>query len=347
MPEEQKPNGAPSIAGLSEHTRAKWAAASTPEEIAANLPPMLDLTIENITENVMKINSMCDNPRLRYLILKLIQTAHDYIRDVGLQFDEWEQAWQFLTKVGQISTDVRHEFVLLSDILGISALVDAISYPAVPGATESSVLGPFHDEEAHSFQYGESITAAGTPGEPTIVRGWIKDTEGNLVSKALIDVWETDGNGVYDLEYDGSQDPNCRGKIFSDDKGHYLFSCVKPVAYPISNDGPVGELLRKMKRHWFRPAHMHFMVAHPEYTKLITALYSRDSNFVESDTVFGVKKSLIVDYNWSEDLELAKTHSVEPIVRTIDGRESTGFWLLEQDFVLVKKGPPPARKTED
>ena len=96
---EQQPNGIPSVAGLSDRTRAKWAAASTPEEIAANLPPMLDLTIENITENVMKINSMCDNPRLRYLILKLIQTAHDYVREVGLQFDEWEQAWQFLTKV--------------------------------------------------------------------------------------------------------------------------------------------------------------------------------------------------------------------------------------------------------
>ncbi|OJJ99363.1 hypothetical protein ASPACDRAFT_44024 [Aspergillus aculeatus ATCC 16872] len=340
-------NGAPPVEGLSDRTRAKWAAASTPEEIAANLPPMLDLTIENITENVMKINSMCDNPRLRYLILKLIQAAHDYVRDVGLQFDEWEQAWQFLTKVGQISTDVRHEFVLLSDILGISALVDALSYPAVPGATESSVLGPFHDEEAHSFQYGESIFTEGTPGEPTIVRGWIKDTDGNNVPKALIDVWETDGNGVYDLEYDGNADPNCRGKILSDEKGHFLFLCVKPVAYPISNDGPVGELLRKLKRHWFRPAHMHFMIEHPAYTKLITALYSRDSNFVESDTVFGVKKSLIVDYNWCEDLKLAQEHNVTPITKTIDGKESTGFWLLEQDFILVKKSPPPPRKTED
>lgn len=145
---------------------------------------------------------------------------------------------------------------MLSDILGISALVDAISYPAVPGATESSVLGPFHDEEAHSFEYGESITSDGTPGEPTIVRGFVRDTDGNIVPKALIDVWETDGNGVYDLEYAGSQEPNCRGKIFTDARGHYLFKCVKPVAYPISNDGPVGELLRKLKRHWYRPAHM-------------------------------------------------------------------------------------------
>ncbi|OGM43618.1 catechol dioxygenase [Aspergillus bombycis] len=306
-----------------ERTRAKWATAFTPEEIAANLPPMLDLTIENITENVMKINSICDNPRLRYLVLKLVQAAHDYVREVGLQFDEWEQAWQFLTKVGQISTDVRHEFVLLSDILGISALVDAISYPAVPGATESSILGPFHDEEAHSFQYGESIASVGTAGEPTIVRGFVKDTEGNAVPNALIDVWETDGNGVYDLEYDGQEEPNCRGKLFTDGTGHYLFSCVKPVAYPVSNDGPVGELLRKLKRHWYRPAHM-----------------SRDSSF-------GVQKSLIVDYTWCEDLELAKQHNVNPVTKTIEGQESKGFWLLERDFILVKKSAPAPQKTQD
>ncbi|KAK5716795.1 hypothetical protein LTS12_027757, partial [Elasticomyces elasticus] len=199
-------NGAAKSLNLSEKTRAKW--ASNPEEISRTLPPMLDLTIENITENVMKINSVCNNPRLRFLIMKLIKASHDYIRDVGLQFDEWEQAWQFLTRVGQISNDVRHEFVLLSDILGISALVDALSYPTVPGATESSVLGPFHDDEAHSFQYGDSITTNGTPGEPTIVQGFVRDTEGNPVNKAMIDVWETDGEGVYDLEYEGNQDPN-------------------------------------------------------------------------------------------------------------------------------------------
>ncbi|KAJ5692636.1 hypothetical protein N7462_002059, partial [Penicillium macrosclerotiorum] len=324
---------------LSDRTQAKWAAGS-PENIAAHLPPMLDLTIENITENVMQINSMCDNPRLRYLITKLVKASHDYVRDVGLHFDEWQEACEFLTRVGQISTDVRREFVLLSDILGISALVDAISYPAVPDATESSVLGPFHDEDAHSFGYGDSITAEGTPGEPTMVRGFVRDTDGNPIPKALIDVWETDGNGVYDLEYAGSQDPNCRGKVLTDTRGHFLFKCVKPVAYPISNDGPVGELLRKLKRHWYRPAHMHFMVIHPDYTKLVTALYSCDSDFVESDTVFGVKKSLIVEYKWSEDLELAREHKLVPIVKNIGNRESTGFWLLDRDFVLVEKRAP-------
>lgn len=158
--------------------------------------------------------------------------------------------------MGQISTDVRHEMVLLSDILGISALVDSISFPTVPGSTESSILGPFHDEEALLFGAGESIALEGTPGEATLVRGNIRDLNGNPVEKALIDVWETDGNGVYDLEYIEKEGPNCRGKVLSDKDGKYAFLCVKPVAYPISNDGPVGELLRTLNRHWYRPAHM-------------------------------------------------------------------------------------------
>ncbi|KAB8077558.1 Intradiol ring-cleavage dioxygenase [Aspergillus leporis] len=255
----------------------------SPPRVAAHLPPMLDLIIENITEN----------------------------------FDEWEQVWQFLTKVGQISTDVRHEFVLLSDILGISALVDAISDPAVPGATESSVLGPFHGEEAHSSQYGESITSAGTPGEPTIVRGYVKDTEGNAGSKALIDVWEPDGNGVHDLEYDGQEEPNCRGKLFTDESGHYLFTCVKPVT--------------KLKRHWYRPAHM---VDHSFVLPV-----------VKSDTVFGVKKSLIVDYNWCEDLELAKQHSIvwSQSSRHLMGKNRKGFGCYTGTFIIVKKSAPARR----
>lgn len=146
--------------------------------------------------------------------------------------------------------------VLLSDILGISALVDSISHPAVPGATEYSLLGPFHDDRAHFVELGESITSEGTPGEATLVRGTIKDINGNPVDKALIDVWETDGNGTYDVEYIDKDGPDFRGKLYSDKNGAFYFSCVRPVPYPIANDGPVGALLRKLNRHFFRPAHM-------------------------------------------------------------------------------------------
>jgi len=255
---------------VNESTRLKWTAQS--EEHVA--PPMLDLTIENITQNVKLANSNHkSNPRLRYIIEELVQASHDFIRKVDLRFDEWELAWRFLTEVrclsreyirwlkvdlqvGQISDDVRHEMVLLSDILGISALVDSISYHHEPGTTESSILGPFHDEHAHEITSGESISSEGTFGESTLVRGHIRDLHGNPVGKALIDVWETDGNGVYDLEYADKNGPDCRGKLWSNVDGSYSFKCVRPVPYPISNDGPVGELLRTLNRHWYRPAHM-------------------------------------------------------------------------------------------
>lgn len=180
-------------------------------------PPMLDLTMDSITENVMQINSMCDNPRLRCLITELSSSRKT-------TFAMWVYSSMSGSRRGNTSL-----FVLLFDIFGISALVDAISYPASSGATETSVLGPFHDEEAHSFEYGDSITTKGTPGEPTIVHGFIRDTDGKAVPEALIDVWETDGNGIYDLGYEGSQDPNYHGKIFTNSNGHYFFKCVKLV----------------------------------------------------------------------------------------------------------------------
>lgn len=147
--------------------------------------------------------------------------------------------------------------VLLSDVLGISALVDALSYRHKPGATESSVLGPFHDENCHTVDNGAAIVEEGTYGEATLVRGQVRSVAGTPIKKALLDVWETDGHGAYDLEYaDRQGEPNCRGKLYTDDEGRYAFTCVRPIPYPISNDGPVGELLRKLNRHWFRPAHM-------------------------------------------------------------------------------------------
>ncbi|OQU95651.1 hypothetical protein CLAIMM_01833 [Cladophialophora immunda] len=342
--ELQNDNGAISD-DMSLKARKKWEAVPVTEHVPT---PVQDLTIENITPNVIAVNSKVKaNPRLQYIITKLIQVSHDFVREVELSFDEWTTAWEFLTKVGQISDDVRHEMVLLSDVLGISALVDAISYPHKPGATESSVLGPFHDQVGQMVENGAPIVKEGTFGEATLVRGQVRSTSGQPVHKALVDVWETDGHGVYDLEYAEKEGPDCRGKLYTDDEGKYAFTCVKPIPYPISNDGPVGELLRKLNRHWFRPAHMHFMILHAEYNKLITALYTRDSKYVESDTVFGVKSSLLVDYVFTEDLNLAKRYGLKTFKRTIDGTEREGFWLLEFDFILTEKETPPPPKLHD
>ncbi|EXJ71104.1 uncharacterized protein A1O5_06097 [Cladophialophora psammophila CBS 110553] len=342
--EEHPTSGAegPNPANLSEKTRRKWEAEPVTEHVPS---PVRDLTIENITPNVIAVNSdIKDNPRLQFIITKLIQVSHDFIRDVDLKFDEWTTAWQFLTKVGQISDDVRHEMVLLSDILGISALVDAISYPHKPGATESSILGPFHDEVGQVVENGSAIVKEDTFGEATLVRGQVCSVNGVPVKKALLDAWATDGHGVYDLEYAEKEGPDCRGKLYTDDKGRYAFTCVRPIPYPISNDGPVGELLRTLNRHWYRPAHMHFMISHPDYNTLITALYSRDSKYIESDTVFGVKSSLMVDYTFTEDPDLARQYRLKTFKKKIGEKEREGFWLLEFDFVLTEKEDSLPRK---
>jgi len=270
---------------------------------------------------------------------KLVKVLHDFVKDVELQTEEWELAWQFLTKTGQISDDTRHEFILLSDILGISALVDTITYPRVEGATESSVLGPFFDDAAHELECGDSICSEDR-GEVTLVRGKILDAKtGKPISKAMIDVWETDGDGFYDVQYVEGAGPDFRGRLYTREDGSFDFLAIKPVSYPISNDGPVGALLRALGRHWMRPAHMHFMIAHPEFNKLVTALYTKDDKFVTSDTVFGVKSSLMVDYKWTEDVEMAKKYKIT--------NPEKGFWLLEYDFKIMPKTPPKVLKVKD
>ncbi|KAL1882373.1 hypothetical protein Plec18167_002789 [Paecilomyces lecythidis] len=198
--------------------------------------------------------------------------------------------------------------------LGISALVNAISYQHKPGATESSVLGPFHDENSHLIGNGATIVEEGTYGEATLVRGKVRSVTGAPVKQAFLDVWETDGHGVYDLEYvDRHGDPNRRGKLYTDDEGQYAFTCVRPI---------------------LRPAHMHFMILHPEYNKLITALYSRDSKYVESDTVFGVKSSLLVDYKFTKDTELAGEYGMQTFKKNIDGKQREGGASAAQDSRL-------------
>ena len=180
---------------LTKAAATKW--SSLPDENDLNIPKLLDLTEDNLTENVIRINSQGkENPRLNYVLSKLVKVLHDFVKDVDLQTEEWELAWQFLTKTGQISDDTRHEFILLSDILGISALVDTITYPRVEGATESSVLGPFFDDAAHELQCGDSICSEDR-GEVTLVRGKVLDAKtGKPVSKAMIEYNSTEKVGT-------------------------------------------------------------------------------------------------------------------------------------------------------
>lgn len=255
--------------------------------------------------------------------------------------------------------------ILLSDILGISALVDTINSRQAPGTTESSVLGPFHNE-AHFFEHGESISSTGS-GETMLIRGTVRDVRGNPIQKALLDIWETNGNGKYDMQDEDIHGPDCRGKFYTDEQGRFYINGVKPVDYPVPFDGPVGVVLDLLNRQAYRPAHVvstqqhtsdpatanvsyyrqHFLITHPNYEKLNTALYNKESPRLTLDPVFGAKTSLSKDIVWCEDLEVAKAHGTKPFVRKVDGQDREGFWILEHDFVLADKQGEKIRKTHD
>ncbi|KAK7219434.1 hypothetical protein V2G26_007437 [Clonostachys chloroleuca] len=265
---------------------------------------MKDLTIDNITDNVHIINSRCPDVRLRFLLERLVVRLHDFTRETRLSIPEWQAALEFIKQVGQVSSDVRHEFILLSDVLGLSLLVDSIDHPKPDGATGGTVLGPFHTHEAEN-------KAADTLGRP--------------VDGVKVDVWETDSKGFYDVQYNNRSGPDGRGVLVSDADGCFHFKAIVPVPYPIPDDGPVGKLLCKLNRHPYRPSHMHFRFHKPGFGQLITALYVRGSKYETSDAVFGVRQSLIVDITKVADEEgWADKYGVE---------SSTA--LLRYDFVLL------------
>lgn len=220
-----------------------------------------------------------------------------------------------------LTTNIQ-EFILLSDILGLSLLVDSIDHPKPSHSTEGSVLGPFHSHEAEVMPNGDSMSHD-TNGQPCLVICTIKDSHGNPIPGVKIDIWETDSTGHYDVQYAEREGPDGRCVMRSNADGNFFFKAIKPVPYPIPHDGPVGKLLEKLRRHPFRPAHMHFMFDKPGYDHLITALYLRNDPYETSDAVFGVKESLLVDFQPADKM-LAREYDV-PV----------GSAVLEHDFVLV------------
>lgn len=229
----------------------------------------------------------------------------------------------FLTATGQICSDVRQEFILLSDILGLSLLVDSIDHPKPAGSTEGTVLGPFHTHDAVDLAQGEGISAD-EKGEPLLVVCSVKDTQGKGIPGVKIDIWETDSSGNYDVQHPDRTEPDGRGVMTSDENGRFWFKAIVPVPYPIPNDGPVGQLLERLARHCWRPAHMHFMFEKPGYDHLITALYLRGDRYEGSDAVFGVKESLVVDLGVVGADEVGEFEGVKE-----------GTRLLRYEFVLV------------
>ncbi|KAI0476426.1 dioxygenase [Xylariaceae sp. FL0804] len=286
------------------------------------VPKLLDLTIDNITPNTIRINSQCRDARLSYLMERLVVHLHDFARETRLSTDEWMAALDFLVGCGQISTEVRHEFILLSDVLGLSLLVDSINHPKPAGATEGSVLGPFHTHDAPALESGAQM-AHDPAGEPLLCVCAVRDRQGRPVPGVRVDIWETDSSGHYDVQHPGREEPSERCVMHTDDKGEFWFRGIRPVSYPIPHDGPVGKLLERLGRHCWRPAHMHFMFEKEGWDHLITSLYMRGDKYETSDAVFGVKQSLIIDLG-RVDAETARKYGV-----------AEGSLLLKQDFVLT------------
>jgi len=241
------------------------------------------------------------SPRLQQVMDSLVRHLHAFAKDVDLTQEEWDIAIDFLTRTGQMYSEERQEFILLSDVLGFSMLVDAINNRRPEGATENTVLGPFHVADAPVLEMGASITRDGK-GETCLYEGRVQDLDGNPVSGARIDVWSDNADGFYDVQQPGAQPKgNNRAVFVTGPDGRYSFKGIKPVSYPIPDDGPVGKMLAALGRHPFRPAHMHFMIDAPGFEKIVTHLFVKGDPYLESDAVFGVKESLIVDFQPGDD----------------------------------------------
>ncbi|KAF9652656.1 aromatic compound dioxygenase [Thelephora ganbajun] len=291
--------------------------------------PNLDLpwpeSPETITENLLRLTQLAENPRTKFIFSRLITHLHQFVEETSLTTEEWMTAINFLTRTGQICSPIRQEFILLSDVLGVSALVDGLNNPTVSGGTTSSVLGPFYTEDAPDVNIGDSIASEGK-GEHMYVEGRVLDIHGKPVPNACIETWETDSEGFYDTQYSNRTRPDCRGKLRCDDQGRYGYRAVVPVAYAIPGDGPVGELLLHLNRHNMRPNHLHVSIEAPGYRELVTALYPQGDKWLSSDAVFGVKSSLVVGLKDIDDEEEARRRGFP---------KGKAFKLLQRDFVLV------------
>ncbi len=279
---------------------------------------MTYFTEENSVEAVNARMAAHADPRLREVMQALVQHLHAFAKEVELRQEEWELAIGFLTRTGQISGDERQEFILLSDVLGFSMLVDSINYRRPQGATENTVFGPFHVAGAPVRAMGDSISLDGK-GESCLFTGRVVDLKGAPVEGARVDVWSDNADGFYSVQQPGLQDKwNNRGIFVTGKDGTYAFVGIKPVSYPIPDDGPVGKMLAALGRHPNRPAHMHFLVTAPGMQTLVTHTFVGDDPWLGSDAVFGVKDTLIA-----------------PFERVTGGRTD---WRSPFDFVLTPKG---------
>jgi hydroxyquinol 1,2-dioxygenase len=255
---------------------------------------MQDLDENTVTEAALAQMANTQDPRLKEIMDAAVRHLHAFAREVKLTPAEWLAGIQFFTAVGQACTPFRQEFILLADVLGISALVNAMhDRKARELGTQSSLLGPFYREGAPELPLGASIVANASVPE-IVVYGQVTDNDGRPVPHALVQVWQTSEHGLYDLQANDAETMDLRANFRCDEQGRYHFRTVRPLGYSIPMDGPVGEMVRAQNRHGFRPSHIHFLIGGEGYRELVTALYFADDEHIDSDTVFGVSGSLVV-----------------------------------------------------
>jgi hydroxyquinol 1,2-dioxygenase len=285
-------------------------------------------TEDDITAEVLRRFEGTPDVRLREVMLALVRHLHGFVKEVNLTEAEWFSVIQFLTDTGQMCDDRRQEFILLSDTLGVSMVVDLINHRKPERATESTVFGPFHRGGAPEMPPGGNIAPRDSRGTAMMISGRVLDPGGSPIGGARHDDWQADSNGLYDSQYAGSDELHMRGLFRTDSDGRYLVRTVRPVHYPIPNDGPVGRMLLATNRHPWRPAHVHFVVSAEGYEPVTTHIFDDTDPYLESDTVFAVKDSLICHFvRHDERDEASQRFVIEP-----------PFYTVEFDFVLTPGG---------
>ena len=284
-------------------------------------------TASDLTQQVVDSVEHCPDPRLRELVRGLVRHLHEFAVEQSLTETELMAGIRFLTEVGQMCTERRQEFILLADTLGVSMLVDLINHTVAGSATESTVLGPFYVEDAPWRTNGDAITGDLGP-QPLLVGGHVRDTDGLPVAGATIDIWQNATNRLYAVQDDAQSPDNLRGRFRTDAAGAFAFRTVRPVDYPIPDDGPVGRMLQATGRHPWRPAHIHCIVSAEGFVKVRTHIFDSESTYLGSDVVFGVKQSLIRTF-------VAHDPSVEAVPAGIVGR----WYTVDIDLVLQPTAP--------
>ncbi|KAH9942311.1 aromatic compound dioxygenase [Epithele typhae] len=312
--------------------------AQLEKEIPTDLPLERDFREETdytITDHVQGLHqSLCKDPRSLELITSLVSHLHAFARETQLTHDEWLRAVTFLTRAGKESTEYKNEFVLLSDCLGFSALVDEVNHPKPPGCTDGCEEGPFWTKDAPTVPSGSSLAKKGTTGESMYFAGTIKNLQGEVVKGATAtSQWQADGDGLYDVQYPNREEANDRGTIVANPDGTFNYRGILPTAYPIPGDGPIGDLLHALGRHPHRASHIHFNVKAPGYDELTSALYPSHSPFLGTDPVFATKKSLICQLVEEQDPRRWAAMGFA------DGEVQSGrVWVWKYDFVLPTLG---------